>query len=288
MVHINKSVKSNLLALFTATAVLGALQASSGFAADRHASPSPFLPAGRQIAAPTAFLEMCSRSPEDCQQSAQPEAARIVSLARQAMVEKYALAFAHVSVDNTRDPTPGAVASPQWPRFTDSRQSNTTTDSAPDADYMRIELDSAAMATLKTVNNRVNRSLIADTDAHVYHENDYWDAPALTPGARGDCEDFALVKRRLLIEQGIPAGALSLAIVRTRFNEDHAVLVVATRQGDFVLDNLAFKVRPWQKTRYYWVSRQAPGDDLNWVSLAPAPETAPMRTQTSTRVAYNR
>jgi predicted transglutaminase-like cysteine proteinase len=289
MTRINKHEKSRLLALFSVTAALSALYASAGAAADRSILQAGFLPAGRQIPAPTAFLEMCSRSPADCQQSTQPEATRIMSLARQALVEKYELAFAHLSGDSVRDPVPGAVASPQWPRFTDNRQGDTTPTSAPAADYTRIDLDSDVMATLKAVNNRVNRTLIADTDARVYNVNDYWDAPALTRGARGDCEDFALSKRRLLIEQGIPAAALSLAIVRTRFNEDHAVLVVSTKQGDFVLDNLAYKIRPWQKTRYYWVSRQAPGDDLGWVSLAPTPDSTPVRAQApAMRMAYSR
>lgn len=281
MICINKSDKAKLLAPFAAIIMLGAFPAASGVAAERFTAQAAFLPAGQQIAAPTAFLEMCSRSPEDCQQSARPEAERIVSLARQAMVEKYELAFTHLTADAATDPMPGAIAASQWPRLVGNRLPDATQSSAPVADYVRIDLDRDAMATLKAVNRRVNRSLIADTDARVYQTNDYWEAPAMTRGARGDCEDFALVKRRLLIEQGIPAAALSLAIVRTRYNEDHAVLVVATRQGDFVLDNLAFSVRPWQKTGYDWVSRQAPGDDLGWVSLMPAP--AP-----DIRIAYNR
>jgi predicted transglutaminase-like cysteine proteinase len=283
MACINNSTKVSLLALFTITAAFGALYAGSA-AADRPSSQIAFLPAGRQIAAPTAFLEMCARSPEDCQQSAQPEAARIVSLARQALVEKYELAFTHLPTNAARDPMPGAVDAPQWPRLTGNRPTDAMPRSATTDDYVRIDLDGPAMATLKAVNNHVNRRLIADTDARVYHVNDYWEAPALTRGARGDCEDFALAKRRLLIAQGIPAAALSLAMVRTRYNEDHAVLVVATRQGDFVLDNLASRIRPWQKTGYGWVSRQAPGDDLGWVSLAPAPASTPMPAM---RIAYN-
>ena len=287
MTRINKYAKSHLLPFATITAALGALYAGTGMAADRTSPQADFLPAGRQIAAPTAFLEMCSRSPEDCQQSAAPEADRIVSLARQAMVEKYELAFAHQIGESTHDPVPGAVTPAQWPRLAGNRPDDATPAPAPAVDYDRIDLDSETMAVLKAVNNRVNRTLIADTDAHVYSVNDYWDAPTLTPGARGDCEDFALIKRRLLIAQGIPAAALSLAIVRTRFNEDHAVLVVATKQGDFVLDNLAYRVRPWQKTGYYWVSRQAPGDDLAWVSLAPVPASSAVPAP-AIRIAYNR
>ncbi|HTN40007.1 MAG TPA: transglutaminase-like cysteine peptidase [Asticcacaulis sp.] len=286
MAFIKSSVKVSFIALFTVSAAFSAVCAGSAAAASRPAAQAVFLPAGQQISAPTAFLEMCARSPEDCQQSARPEANRpeanrIAALARQAMVKKYELAFAHLNTATPRDPMPGAVDSPQWPRLSGNRTTESGTPSTPTADYMRIDLDDSALATLKTVNTRINRSLIADTDARVYHVNDYWQAPALTRGARGDCEDFALIKRRLLIAQGIPAAALSLAIVRTRYKEEHAVLVVATKQGDFVLDNLAFKVKPWQKTDYEWISRQAPGDDLGWVSLAPA--RAP-----DMRVAYTR
>ena len=277
VMRINDSIKSGFIALFTTIFACGALYAGSASAASP-TSPPAFLPAGRQISAPTAFLEMCARSPEDCQQSSQPEATRIVTLARQAMVDKYELAFTHSAT--SRDPMPGAVDSPQWPRLTGNRTIDNTGSSAPATDYTRIDLDRDALATLKAVNTRVNRSLIADTDARIYRLNDYWEAPALTRGARGDCEDFALIKRRLLIAQGIPAAALSLAIVRTRYKEEHAVLVIATKQGDLVLDNLAFKVKPWQKTGYEWISRQAPGDDLGWMSLVPVPAA-------EMRVAYN-
>lgn len=282
MVRTNKYTKANLLAFFVTTTASLVLCAGIAAAADRFPVQNAFLPTGQPIAAPTAFLEMCSRSPEDCQQSDKTEPARIVSLARQAMVEKYELAFAHLT---GADPMPGAVDTPQWPRLAGNRLIDSMQAATPVADYARIDLDRDAMTILKTVNRRVNHDLIADTDAHVYQVNDYWEAPALTRGARGDCEDFALVKRRLLIAAGIPAAALSLAIVRTRYNEDHAVLVVATRQGDFVLDNLTSRLRPWQKTGYDWISRQAPGDDLGWVSLIPTPSVVPMRAM---RIAYNR
>jgi len=282
MVRTNKYTKVNLLAFFITTTASLVLCAGTAAAADRFPVQNAFLPTGRPIAAPTAFLEMCSRSPEDCRQSDKTEPARIVSLARQAMVEKYELAFAHLT---SADPMPGAVDTPQWPRLAGNRLIDAAQAATPVADYARIDLDRDAMTILKAVNRRVNHDLIADTDAHVYQVNDYWEAPALTRGARGDCEDFALVKRRLLIAAGIPAAALSLAIVRTRYNEDHAVLVVATRQGDFVLDNLTSRLRPWQKTGYDWISRQAPGDDLGWVSLLPVPSAVPMRAM---RIAYNR
>jgi predicted transglutaminase-like cysteine proteinase len=254
-------------------ACLAALTGQPATAAGR-APSSAFLPAGRQIAAPTAFLEMCARSPVDCERTARPDDAHIVILARQAMVAKYEQAFAHNS-----EPTPGAISERNQSLLSGRLHSIDTYASVVPApsDYTRIDADRDTLSLLKAVNRTVNHDMIADTDADVYHVNDYWDAPALTPGARGDCEDFALVKRRLLIAQGIPAAAISLAIVKTRFNEDHAVLVVSTTQGDVVLDNLAYGIKYWWKTGYSWISRQAPGDNLGWISF-----TTPLGGQTST------
>jgi len=150
-------------------------------------------------------------------------------------------------------------------------------------DYTRI--DDAQMALVRSVNTEVNRLVRQDTDEDIYHVADYWVAPGLARGARGDCEDLALQKRRQLIEAGVPATALSIAIVKTYRGEDHAVLIVSMRDGDYVLDSLAYDVRPWRKAGYTWVSRQAPGDGLNWVSLAPA--NTSLRNGQVVRVAAN-
>lgn len=278
------SIKNTTRQISLLCTVALTLAAQSAVAAGRP-NQAPFLPAGQPMAAPTAFLEMCARAPSDCAQSDQADENRIVNLARQAMVAKYEQAFAH----RPEEPIPGTVSgpffSPLAPRpFAPSAPiAGTNTPDTPD--YARTDLTPDMLKRIKAVNRNVNRRLVADTDAHIYHINDYWDAPALTPGARGDCEDFALVKRRQLIEQGIPAAALSLAIVRTRYDEDHAVLVVSTLQGDIVLDNLAYSVKPWARTGYTWISRQAPGDALGWVSLsgpAAAMERLPDQMQVAT------
>lgn len=156
------------------------------------------------------------------------------------------------------------------------------------ANYVRIDMNAHTAEVVRSVNDEVNRIMRGATDEEVYHVADYWNAPALVRGVRGDCEDFALEKRRLLIENGVPAAALSIAIVQTRRGEDHAVLIVSAAQGDFVLDNLQYDVRQWRKTDYTWVSRQGPGDDLAWVSLAPANNRTRSPWQTHTvRVAYS-
>jgi predicted transglutaminase-like cysteine proteinase len=189
-------------------------------------------------------------------------------------------------------PVPGVVASDLRPVLSwgakasgsdaaQGLQATTRTDARPTTadlrdrpadvqDYVRIAMDSSTMSLLRAANDQVNGLMRATTDIRTYGVADYWNDPILIRGVRGDCEDFALEKRRMLIEHGVPAGALSIAIVKTRQGEEHAVLVVTTDAGDYVLDNLTFDVRPWRRTGYTWISRQGPGDDLGWVSLAPA------------------
>ena len=156
------------------------------------------------------------------------------------------------------------------------------------SDYLRIDMNARTASIIRRANDEVNRIMRGATDWEVYHVADYWNAPPLVPGVRGDCEDFALEKRRLLVENGIPPAALSIAVVRTRRGEDHAVLIVSTLQGDYVLDNLEYDVRPWRKAPYTWISREGPGDDLGWVSLAPAnTRNRPSWQATPMRVAYS-
>jgi predicted transglutaminase-like cysteine proteinase len=157
----------------------------------------------------------------------------------------------------------GPAPSPMTPPASDHA-------TAAASDYAQLDGDGQQMDLVRRINSEVNGIIRQDTDQDIYHVADYWVAPGLGHGARGDCEDIALEKRRQLIAAGIPAEVMSIAIVKTRQDEDHAVLIVATRNGDYVLDSLAYDIRPWRKAAYTWISRQAPGDGLGWVSLAPA------------------
>lgn len=178
-------------------------------------------------------------------------------------------------------PVPGVVASDMHPRLSWGTKASGMGDARPMTadlrqpvsdvqDYVRIAMDGSAMSLLRAVNDEVNGRMRATPDAQTYGVADYWNDPILVRGVRGDCEDFALEKRRALVERGVPAASLSIAIVKTRQGEEHAVLVVTTDAGDYVLDNLTWDVRPWRRTGYTWISRQGPGDDLGWVSLVPA------------------
>ena len=47
----------------------------------------------------------------------------------------------------------------------------------------------------------------------------------------GDCEDYVLLKRRLLAARGFPESTLLITVVRDENNEGHAVLTVRTDRG---------------------------------------------------------
>ena len=130
-----------------------------------------------------------------------------------------------------------------------------------------VRLDKAGWQVVKTINRMVNRRIRQGSDARTFGVEDFWQAPT-EAGARGDCEDYVLAKRADLIRAGIPADTLSIAIVTTRWGESHAVLLVATDTGEFVLDNLSPWISRWDQVDYVWQERQAPGRIFDWVRMA--------------------
>lgn len=76
------------------------------------------------------------------------------------------------------------------------------------------------------------------SDARNWGQNDYWATPVEFMKRGGDCEDFALAKYAALRTLGVPEERLRLAIVQdTQKNIPHAVLVVYTDEGAYLLDN---------------------------------------------------
>ncbi|HEY8593668.1 MAG TPA: transglutaminase-like cysteine peptidase [Devosiaceae bacterium] len=118
----------------------------------------------------------------------------------------------------------------------------------------KVDYTSQLATTLRSVNSLVNRSIRPRPD-----RGDVW----LANVRYGDCEDYALTKRERLIRMGIPAGALRIATARTRSGEGHAVLVVRTDHGDFVLDNMNNSVRPWFQTGLRWIAMSG-ANPLRW------------------------
>ncbi len=127
----------------------------------------------------------------------------------------------------------------------------------------RLEGTADRMAELDLLNRHVNRTVEPATDQEIYGELERW----TLPGKRGDCEDYALLKRHLLMKRGWPASALLITVVRDEKNEGHAVLTARTSKGDYILDNKTDEMRLWHETPYVFVMRQSYIDPNVWLSL---------------------
>ena len=97
---------------------------------------------------------------------------------------------------------------------------------------------------LVTVNAYSNNTVAPFTDQEIYNTEEYWAYPT----SYGDCEDYVLMKRHMLMEKGWPASSLLITVVRQPSGEGHAVLTVRTDKADYILDNLNSKILPWNKT----------------------------------------
>jgi predicted transglutaminase-like cysteine proteinase len=124
-------------------------------------------------------------------------------------------------------------------------------------------LDQARWRELNELNTFVNHIVIAATDLAQYRAEEVWRLPE----DYGDCEDYVLLKRKLLIERGWPTGALLITVVFDEVNDGHAVLLVRTDRGDLVLDNKTDAIRHWHNTPYKYVKRQSVEAPNRWVSL---------------------
>jgi predicted transglutaminase-like cysteine proteinase len=130
---------------------------------------------------------------------------------------------------------------------------------------------------LVRINERVNRSIKPMTDLEHHGVVEKWSYP---DDGYGDCEDYVLLKQRLLAEAGWPRQALLITVVRDDKGEGHAVLTVKTDKGDYILDNQHPAVLPWSETSYRYIKRQSQHDPNVWVSLddpRPAIATASSR-----------
>lgn len=135
-----------------------------------------------------------------------------------------------------------------------------------------VNLTASSLRLIGRINHFVNSSIDPVTDAEHWGAVDHWDIP--TDG-KGDCEDYVLLKRKMLIEEGFPRQALLITVVKDNHNEGHAVLTVKTNRGEFVLDNLNNEVKPWSASGYRFVKRQSQGNPNVWVSVG-EPTSAPL------------
>ena len=126
-----------------------------------------------------------------------------------------------------------------------------------------VALTEEVMELLSAANRYVNASIRPMRDQDHWGVVDVWGLP---DDGYGDCEDFQLLKRKLLVEAGLPRRALRMTVVIDATGEGHAVLTVRTTRGDLVLDNQTDEILPWQATGYRFVQRES-ARTTGWVFL---------------------
>jgi predicted transglutaminase-like cysteine proteinase len=140
-----------------------------------------------------------------------------------------------------------------------------------------VVLSTDAWNDLQRVNLWVNNHVKPMTDMDHWGVVERWNYP---DDGYGDCEDYVLAKRKMLMQEGWPREALLITVVRDRNGDGHAVLTVKTDKGEFILDNQTNDIVLWSDTGYRFVKRQSQSDPNTWIALgdtATAPATASSR-----------
>ncbi|MGE0320350.1 MAG: transglutaminase-like cysteine peptidase [Hyphomicrobiaceae bacterium] len=119
---------------------------------------------------------------------------------------------------------------------------------------------------VSNANTYVNKNCILMPDLEWQGEEDVWGLPF---HGRGDCEDFALGKRRRLSQGGIPRAALRLAIgIHATQYISHVVLLIDTNEGTYTLDNESTELKCWSATEYYFEGRERLDGLWDWYDQA--------------------
>lgn len=128
-------------------------------------------------------------------------------------------------------------------------------------DAHKVVENAQNIAIINSVQTSVNRMVRPVSDDRNFSKKDFW---TVVKNGRGDCEDYSLTKRQLLIKAGFAPSSLLLATALNQHGEPHVVLVVRTEKQDYVLDNLYENVQEWQYMPYKWLAIQDAHNPLHW------------------------
>jgi predicted transglutaminase-like cysteine proteinase len=149
---------------------------------------------------------------------------------------------------------------PAWRDFCDRYSAECAVDlSEPTV----VKLSPATWGMIRTINERVNSKVKPITDAEHWGVMDRWDLP---DDGYGDCEDYQLLKRKLLAELGVPRRAMRMTVVLDEAGQGHAVLMARTDRGDYILDNKRQAVLAWSDTGYKYIKQEG-AQGPAWVAL---------------------
>lgn len=130
-------------------------------------------------------------------------------------------------------------------------------------DTRPVQLTRARWNEMVQVNDEANRKVQPVTDQEFYHVEEYW----TYPDRFGDCEDYVLLKRKMLMQLGWPASVLLVTVVRQANGDGHAVLTVRTDRADYVLDNLESRILEWNEAGYHYLKRQSASNSGAWEGI---------------------
>ena len=140
-----------------------------------------------------------------------------------------------------------------------------------------VVLNAKAWSDLVRINRWANDNIKPVTDLEHWGVVERWDYPK---DGLGDCEDYVLLKRQMLVKAGWPRSALLVTVVRDKKGDGHAVLMVKTDKGEFILDNQNESIVTWTESGYRFVKRQSQNNPNAWVALGDPP---PATTTASAR-----
>jgi predicted transglutaminase-like cysteine proteinase len=215
-----------------------------------HATASPFIGSGvrQAIAHSTAMVEggrtmaplghivLCMNNPSECKSSA----SRMTTSKARAYLK-----YASLS------------------KSARSRQKRPSVATRKKTTYAPVRLTPRTWAQLSSINKRINAKIKPRSDGN-NKGIDVWSVS----GNTGDCEDYALQKRRALIRAGWPSHSVLMTVADHPRYGSHAVLIARTNNGDFVLDNMRKRVVPWNRVNYRWKKRQSQSDPSKWVRIS--------------------
>jgi predicted transglutaminase-like cysteine proteinase len=135
-----------------------------------------------------------------------------------------------------------------------------------------VVLSAQAWKDLQRINLWVNTHVKPMTDMEHWGVVERWNYP---DDGYGDCEDYVLQKRKMLMQAGWPREALLITVVRDKNGDGHAILTVKTDKGEYILDNQTDDIVLWSDTGYRFVKRQSQSDPNVWLALG-EPRSVPL------------
>lgn len=96
----------------------------------------------------------------------------------------------------------------------------------------------------------VNKEIQYCRDNFQFNTDEFW---CILQGTLGDCEDYVLLKRKMLLEKGWDHQKLNIVTCIAN-GEGHAVLFVETDKGGFIMDNCHQGIVDPKSLNYKWIS----------------------------------